>query len=300
MAYRKNPNLVQCPIHKLHYDESKQEGCALCLKAQDRIKKARQAKEKKASGLLTSIIAAVILGVVTWGVLFFVFPPTVVEDIGDEPVPFDYPEPTGWRVADRTQKEITLDRMGLRFVETRWSVPDAFTYHSGNPNLDKFIESIIILKGEGAIKISNESPEYLKPKLIELKPNSLVHPKVLDSEVLTIGDTQGVKFIVDYNSDLEDFRAWVFYIPAGINHYWIYMTAQLHMWDRFELTFTGFVNQITGGAQGEGEKSKLPPFLLKPYRAVLAGMFVFLISLWLITAIRFREEKKVLKKGILT
>ena len=288
---KRNPNILQCPIHGLHYDQTKQDGCALCLRAQERIDQAKK-KRKPSSGLLNIVLVALFLGVVSWALLYFLLPPPVYEEIDDKPARLKYEPPKGWKVENRTGRDIALERLGLRTKDTKWSVVDRFSYVSNVRIMDYFIEYIQILKGPGAFFVDERAYHGIREKLKEFKPTTAFEVEVLSTELVPVGDTRAVLCDVRYTSRNENYMAKVYYIPAGKSHYWVMLAAQPHEWSRFELVFKEFVESIRGGRQGEGEVKKLPAFLLSPHRAILAGLAVFLISLYLITLIKFRVKRK--------
>ncbi len=288
--YKKNPHIIECPVHKLHYDQRKQDGCALCIKANARLEKARAEKEKKPSGALAIFLISFIAAVSVGMVLHIFFPPPSLEKNNIKETGINYDAPFGWIDEDDTGRAIALDRMGLRTENSTWSMERRFSHKMGRGRDTSFIEFINVIKGQGAIFVNFKAKKYVEEKLAELKPNASVTPVVKSTEVLLVGDTNGVMAEVQYQSDINPFQARVYYIPAKTSHYWVFLAAQIEEWQSFLPVFNQFAASITGGMQGERGTRELPKFLISPYRSFWAATLVFILCLTISAKIIFRSE----------
>jgi hypothetical protein len=255
------------------------------------IEKAKRKQEAPASGLFLIILASLFLGVFSWGVLFFSFPPPVHDVDLDEFVEFTYDAPENFQRELLSKRAVALERMGLRTENTKWEMKDRFVFRTNNSSQDVFLEFVQVLKGPGALLVNEPALPKIAQKIRELKLNSALHAKILESEIQPIGNTIGVRSVVEYRSNTERFSALVYYIPAGTEHYWIFLGALAGEWDAFESKFEQFILSISGGKQGEGEPSKIPEFMFSPHRAILGGIIVFFFSFYIIIRIVFRDKE---------
>lgn len=293
--YQRNRNIVECPIHGLHFDKSKMAGCALCIRDQKKLEELQNESRKAKSGLLPITIASLALAFIVWAVLYFLFPPPAQNIVNFTNVALNYRSPIGWWQADSTALDIALDRMGIRTQDSKWKMEAR--YLSGSPTQagDEFIEYIQVLVGDGAMKVDRDSIPVVEEKIMELKPNAFMTPTIISSGVVQVGDTRAVETEVMYESQQERYKALVYYIPAGIRHYWLTLAATPENWADFIGTFTEFIDSVKGGMQGRG-KDRLPGIFKSPRRAFFTAVLVFLISLWGMTMIHFSSPKKVKKK----
>ena len=289
--WNKNPHIVKCPIHNLHYDETKQDGCALCLKANARLYEARKKRDEKPTGILAALLVSFILSVAIGALLFLFFPPPTIDADKDDVIAIEYmAAPFGWTEEDHYGKAIALDKMGLRTENTTWSMESSFIHRQLGARDTSFIEFIHVLKGVGAIYVDRKADDYISEKILKLKPNSVVTPVVKATEVVQVGGTMGVRADVMYESDIDEFQGLVYYIPAKTSHYWIFMATKSYEWEMYKPTFEKFIESITGGKQGEMAKTELPKFLITPYRALWAAIFVFVTTFYIFTKVMFRKK----------
>lgn len=293
--YKKNKNIVECPIHGLHFDKSKMPGCALCIRDQKKLEELRVESRKAKSGLLPITLASVALAFIVWAVLYFVFPPPAQNIINFTAVALTYSAPSDWHKTDRSALDIALDRMGLRTEESKWKMEAKYTSRSPVTAGDEFLEYIQVMVGDGAMEVDRNSIPIVEKKILELKPNAFLSPAIISSGILQVGNTLAVETEVMYESEQERYKALVYYVPAGIKHYWLTLAATPQEWANYIGTFTEFIDSVNGGMQGKG-KNRLPGIFFSPRRAFFVAIIVFIVSLWGMTMIHFSQPQKKRKK----
>jgi hypothetical protein len=281
--------LVQCPLHELHYDPSKQDGCILCLKDEEK-RNAADVKPEYFKGVPFFLIMALMIGLIIWTALEFGFP--VPEETSDPVVEatLSFWEPFGWDRADRKVHQVVLERMGLRGGKGRWEIIEHYSMPNFGVEKTPYVETLSILKGAGADFISEESIPSIRGQLEKIGQNSARKLTIQDEKLIQVEGVPCVQFDLFYETNKKLTSARAVYLPGGLAHFWIIMKTLPHEWKQFEPTFDQLLASVQGAAQGEGTVSKLPNSLSSPYRAAVAGIISAIFSFWIMLFVSFSRR----------
>ena len=288
--------ITKCPKHGLHYDANNRDGCLLCVKERERLeeqKRIRQAKAEKDNrepNIVLMVAISLIIGIVTFVVLWYGFPPP--ESIKfEKETTVTWNSPVGWEPQEQWQKDIVLQRLGLRKPDdTTWSMPGMWMFKDNSPLGKEFQEYIYIIQGPGAMPMDQDALGKFEGWLSEKSPTTAYTVKIVDKGLEKVGDVMAAKVVTQYESTIApEYKAEHYYIPDGNKHFIVSMAAREKEWDQFDLAFNQMIVDFKGGRNGVGEKKKLPLFLSSRYRAIPGAFLIWAISLYTMFMVAFKK-----------